>query len=90
MKLLDLDPRWLACGDNGRFGMGLSFISPVSIARVAVWFKNPVDGGEPIEDGDKGLWERMGDTFQTLTLSPFVYASPNWRGRVKDGNVTSV
>lgn len=83
MKLLDLDPRWVVNRD-GRLGMGLSFISPVSIARIVVWFANPIDGGEPIND--RPLWHRTGDTFQTLTVSVNVN---DWHGFIKCGDVST-
>ena len=88
MRLTDLDPRWLACNQDGRFGMGVSFISPVSTARVTVWFENPIDGMEHA-DGDRPLYKRTGENFATLTLWPLIYAEA-WRGFVKDGRVTSV
>jgi hypothetical protein len=36
------------------------------------------------------LWRREGDTFDTLTLSPSVDASPSghWHGFVRNGEVT--
>ena len=87
MKLTDLDPRWTCTGD-GRFGMGLSFLSPVSTTRIAVWFTNPVDGRDPITEPGRHLWLRTGDTFETLTLSPSIDAS-EWHGFIKGGDVTN-
>lgn len=87
MRLTDLDPRWIS--KDGRYGMGLSFISPVSTARVVVWFKNPVDGGKPILNGNGRLLERTGDSFGNLTLSPSIESCGDWRGFVTCGTVVT-
>lgn len=88
MKLTELSPRWVKYGE-GRQGMGISFISPKSEddgLRIAVWFKNPIDGGEPINDKPtRCLWERTGDTFENLSLTPSVDASPAWHGWITNG-----
>jgi hypothetical protein len=96
MKLSDCDPRWTKAtnpDDGGRpdgQGMGLSFLSPLGTGvRINIWFANPLDGGSPINDPKRPrqLWKRTGETFDTLTLTPSVDASPDWHGHIKDGNM---
>ncbi len=72
--LASFQPRWLVDAD-GRRGMGMSLLCPLCRQeRIAVWFKNPVDGGAPIS-GKEFLWERNGDDFNSLTLRPSIDAS---------------
>ena len=68
----------------------LSFLSPKGTGlRINIWFANPLDGGPPISDPDRPrcLWQRTGDTFETLTLSPSVDASPDWHGWIRNGEM---
>lgn len=72
--------------------------------RLGVPFTNPLDGGAPVDlkaprswwpalgsdtipDGTH--WQRTGDTFETLTLSPSVDASASghWHGFVRNGAI---
>lgn len=97
MKLIDLDPRW--CSSAGRHGMGLTFLCPVHRDhRLGVQFANPIDGGEPMRDGQRYLWQRSGETLETLTLGPSIDASghqcgtddiktPCWHGFITNGEV---
>lgn len=90
-----------------RHGLGISFMCPLHRQpsdRLAVWFANPVDGGEPhvdhthvdpathmiVHDHPKHLWQRVHHTFEDLTLSPSVDASKygHWHGFIAEGNVT--
>lgn len=74
MKLTELKPRWVIDAE-GRHGMGLSLLCPLCQSeRLVVWFKNPLDGGPPIQSKDY-LWDREGETFETLSLKPSVDAS---------------
>jgi hypothetical protein len=93
-KLAELDPRWIKatnpdCGGRpGAHGMGLSFLSPLDTGlRINIWFANPLDGGPPISDPDMPchLWQRTGETFDTLTLTPSIDASPDWHGFITSG-----
>lgn len=52
-------------------------------------FKNPLDGGPSCEP--RG-WERTGDTFETLTLSPSILRAKDkggcgWHGFIRGGQV---
>jgi hypothetical protein len=98
MRLTEFNPRWVIDGDivvGGqnvhnlqRQGMGLSFDCPCCReTRLAVYLQNPIDGGLPSDDGQ--LWTRVGETFDTLTLSPSVDASKHghWHGVIVNGEV---
>lgn len=68
-----------------RYGIGVSFDCPCEkcaaqrtgnelhdfMLRVFVPFKNPLDGQPPPTDSYP-LWERTGETFDTLVLSPSI------------------
>ena len=58
------------------------------VQRLAVWFANPIDGGPPTDDATH-LWQRTGDTFDTLTLAPSIDASSDghWHGHIENGEV---
>lgn len=94
-----------------RHGVGLSFLCPCApctakrtgntdtdfYLRVFVAFANPLDGGPAFSDGPK--WQRAGDTFETLQLSPSIQrhrvgeGGCDWHGFVGQptpGEVTTV
>ena len=84
---------------EGRDGMAVSFECPhcvererstgdKRVTRLAVWFANPIDGGQPTDDA-KTLWLRGGNTFETLTLSPSIDASSDghWHGFISNGEI---
>lgn len=74
MKLTELEPRWCKQGEGPRQGMGITFLCPHCMGtRLAVFFKNPVDGGPPADV--ERLWTREGTTFEDLHLSPSIDAS---------------
>lgn len=108
MKLLDLDPHWVGAGGEGvtrhdpatgaqvpvprREGIGVSFECPCGCAiRCYVPFANPLDGGP--QEGTAG-WQRTGDTFETLTLTPSIHriagCAKSWHGFITNGEVTTV
>jgi len=69
------------------------------MVRIPVGFKVPLDGGAPFPEEGKAdgmargrpLWDRTGDTFETLTLSPSIDASKTheggWHGFIRNGNM---
>lgn len=82
-----------------REGIGLSFLCPCSTCvskrtgqrdqdyqlRHYVSFANPIDGGEKWSQGP--WWQRTGETFDTLQLSPSILSDPakggcGWHGYV--------
>ena len=58
--------------------------------QLYVPFKNPLDGGPALDD--RTGWQRTGDTFETLTLTPSILRRSHcgWHGYITNGNVTSV
>lgn len=100
MRLVDLNPRWAVDGDivvggvsrhyEGRLGMGITFDCPhCKATRLGVWIANPIDGLPPTDDATL-LWQRSGETFDTLTLSPSIDVSAHghWHGFIKNGEIT--
>jgi hypothetical protein len=90
---VDLDPHWMVT-EAGRHGMGINFECPhCGDRRVGVWFANPIDGGPPAdpEHGPSARWQRTGDTFDALTLTPSIDSSAagHWHGFVTKGEVTT-
>jgi len=100
MKLVDLHPKWIGSGGEGithdgkpvprREGIGLSFDCPCGCGtRPFVYLVNPLDGGPPIEE-QRG-WQRTGDTFENLTLSPSLLRQDpdgcRWHGFIRNGEI---
>ncbi len=87
--------------------MGIIFRCPVHPGggcHQGVWFKNPIDGGAVYVNPDPNPkwptkhWQRTGDTFEALTLSPSVHvhdtdadgnrAGTHWHGHITNGEVS--
>ncbi|HKC40600.1 MAG TPA: DUF6527 family protein [Gemmatimonadales bacterium] len=51
--------------------------------RCAVPFANPLDGAAP-ETGRRHLWQRTGETYETLTLQPSVDYTRLDNGEMRD------
>lgn len=85
---------------------GISFNCPVHTAtcstcgqylpqthRLAVFFSNPLDGGQP--QVTEHLWQRTGERFDALTLSPSIDVSRYigkdgvvcWHGFITNGEI---
>ena len=100
MRLTELNPRWYGWySEGGR--IGIIFDCPVHRGTpaehaCAVPFANPIEGRP--ESDRKYLWQRTGDTFDTLTLTPSVdYTKLDngelrdatcWHGFITNGEVT--
>lgn len=81
IKLTELNPRFLGHGGEGvtsadgspvprREGVGVMFDCPCGCeSPVFVYLQKPLDGGPPVET-KAPKWDRAGDTFEDLTLSP--------------------
>lgn len=108
MKLVELRPRWVIGDrfdtpdgvqhfihlnyDHDRRGMGMSFECPVHRShRLAIMFSNPIDNRPP-QFGAK-LWQRQGDTFETISITPSIDASATaeypgcWHGHITNGEI---
>ena len=102
VKLTELNPRWMGYGGEGvtqdgkpvprREGVGLAYTCPCGKCATEryVGFANPLDGGPPVS---RVAWQRTGDTFDTLTLTPSIlHTLPQgcgWHGFITNGEVTS-
>lgn len=82
-----LNPKLAALPD--RRGLGVLFMCPIhEDCHVGVAFANPIDGFPPMENTK--TWQRDGDTFETLTLSPSIKVlggegGCQWHGFIKAG-----
>lgn len=99
-RLVDLNPKFFGNGGEGvtnlagepvprREGCALVCDCPCGCdQRLVVPFKNPIDGGPVIEP--KG-WDRTGDTFETLTLSPSIQRVGGcaWHGFIRNGEIVN-
>lgn len=71
--------------------MGITFDCPhCRNTRLYVFFDRPIDGGAPADYPEAKLWQRTGETFETLTLHPSIDASAtgHWHGFIQNGIVT--
>lgn len=87
MRLTELEPRW-ATTSKGGGRAGVTFLCPhCKEQRLAVFFSNPLDGAPP---HDGRTWQRSGESFEDMTLSPSVDASASghWHGFITSGNIT--
>lgn len=100
MKLVDLHPHWVGAGGEGitsadgtpaprREGIGIMFDCPCGQPDdvVFVHMKPPLDGG-PVLPGTR-CWDRVGDTFETLSLTPSILKLDGckWHGYVTNGEI---
>jgi hypothetical protein len=100
MRLTDLAPRWIGVlhwAGEFPFHVGVSFLCPhCREQRLAVRFRPPIDPGNylpqmaspPAFLGDH-LWNRSGETFEDLTLSPSIdfSAHGHWHGAITAGEI---
>lgn len=105
MKLIDLDPHWVGNGGEGvtdrngnavpwRDAVAISFKCPCGDGReVCLMLRNPLDGGPPLEGYEGHSWQREGETFETLTLTPSIQrADPGgcrWHGFITNGEIVN-
>lgn len=105
MRLTDLHPEFVDAGGEGiskldgspvpkRDGVGVEFDCPCGCAfRLYIPFVNPIDGQRQYDY--KG-WQRTGETFETLTLTPSIQrvahpggAQCNWHGWITHGDIVN-
>lgn len=108
MKLTELNPCWVSAGGEGvrdkdgnpvpeREGIGLGFDCPCGCGEhVFVAFANPMDGRSPHVSHPPGqrqpTWQRAGETFETLTLTPSILRNQSkggcgWHGFITNGEI---
>lgn len=96
MKLTELNPRWMdAEHDNKgapakRTGIGVLFDCPCGCGESCyIPFANPLDGG-PAHDPSQATWQRIGDTFESLNLTPSILrrsgCKNKWHGYIRNGD----
>jgi len=100
IKLTDLNPRFYRSGGEGisdsktgnpipeRKGMGITFDCPCGECgeRAAIAFANPISGGTKRES-NRDTWQRTGDNFENLTLTPSIQlrGKCKWHGFLTNG-----
>jgi hypothetical protein len=101
MKLSELNPRWIGCLWDCLKGIkfGITFDCPhCRDQRLAILFKNPFGDleklplalwADPRKDQAANLWEREGETFELISLSPSIDAGPfgHWHGFITKGEI---
>lgn len=86
MKLIDLAPKWIT-SNVYRKGMGISFNCPHCEDKIIVLFLNPLDGGFA---DTNCKWARIGEKFETMTITPSIDVSGHWHGFITDGEVITI
>ena len=101
MKLTELNPRWSGLGEPG-FEMldGITFDCPhCKTQRLGIKFTPPIDKHGAWEKLNIPfpayplMWNRTGDTFETLTLCPSVNTNfridvpGHWHGFIENGEI---
>lgn len=94
--LAALDPRWVTVDSGQR--VGVSFACPACVGRddsphegrVFVYVDPPLDPGPA---SPSPSWQRTGDTFDTLTVTPSIRVrvddvGEHWHGFITNGQVT--
>jgi hypothetical protein len=106
MRLADLHPKFVGAGGDGiyntdlstgtlvpapaRTGIGVMFDCPCGCdSRTFIPFANPLDGGPSL---DAPGWQRTGESFETLTLTPSIQRVGGcaWHGFITNGEVIKV
>lgn len=91
MKLTDLNPKF-AGATGGRSGTSIIMDCPCGKCgddhRLYIPFANPIDGGPNVDEFCKG-WQRTGETFETLTLTPSILRIEGckWHGYITNGEI---
>lgn len=99
MRLTDLDPHWVTfahVADKTDFRFGVTFLCPhCRDVRLCALFDPPIAPGADLPGmgwppANMRMWQRTGDTFDTLTLAPSIDTSKHghWHGFIQNGEVT--
>lgn len=105
MKLTDLNPSFIGHGGEGvskrledgtlepipyRAGVAISFDCPCGECgeKTILNFKNPISGGETISPHHP-CWERTGDNFEVMSLTPSIQrmGKCRWHGYLTNGEL---
>lgn len=81
-RLVDCNPRWGVDGQQGYERLWVTFDCPEghSECRHTIPFTPSLDGDAQPRAGG-AVWQRTGDTFETLTLSPSIRREPVYASR---------
>ena len=96
MTLVELNPKWIGCGTSPDVIIfGLRFDCPhCKVQRLAIMFTPFIDPkgwmakiGPEWEVGTK--WQRIGDSFETITLKPSINTewAGHWHGFIENGEI---
>jgi hypothetical protein len=92
VNLNKLNPKFLDGYKSGT-GIGMLFDCPCGKCEhhVCIMFRNPIEGPAYTE---RPSWQRTGESFETMTLSPSVHKDPalggcGWHGWVRNGEVVA-
>lgn len=90
MRLVDLNPKFLD-EHGGRTGAGVQFDCPCGCESPCyISFDVALDG----QKSDGHVWRRVGDTFDTLTLTPSIQrlqpCPKQWHGFITNGEIVTV
>lgn len=100
-KLVDLNPKFFkAHGHPDRSGLGITFDCPCLDPKcawggtIAIHFANPIDGKSQLSWSGESrpnetFWQRTGETFETLSLSPSIHCVGHWHGWLRNGVLES-
>ena len=88
--LTEFNPEWAGLLRTPEHGEGITLDCPVCGPRhrLCAYFSNPLDG-QPPAAWQKPTWERYGNDFLTLTVSPSIQY-PCFHGWIEDGQVIDV
>lgn len=105
MKLTELEPKWISLhgwASESIFRVGLTFRCPHCMigkrgetGYLGVYFANPIDPDNLLGTGMSfgklaaNLWQRTGDSFDNLTLTPSIDVSQHghWHGYITNGEI---
>jgi Family of unknown function (DUF6527) len=92
--LVELNPRWFGIYGAEGSKVGVTFDCPCGLddcawgGKIVISFKNPISGNpEPVSD--EKLWQRTGETFESLTLAPSINCVGHWHGFLTNGVLVS-
>lgn len=98
MRLTELEPRWVGLNTIAvsRIKIGLTFLCPhCRSERLFAQFQPAIDPDNmmslitPPWQSGYPIWQRAGDTFENLSLSPSIDASnvKHWHGFITNGEI---
>jgi len=76
-RLVDCDPRWVVVAGGPHCGISFDCPEGHEGCRHIIPFTPALDGSPAVGWQSNGcMWQRTGDTFETLTLSPSIRREP--------------